>query len=627
VGGKKENIYYFYSIENVVMTIRAALLDGSWRRGSILFAGFAAAKVVVVALRVADGGGRSLATAWSVPALLYQDFALVLGVFALDYGAARLLADKPRPRRIAAGVAWTLVCALVAYSALNVPVARVFSTPLTVAMLGATGSALSDSILSYVTPANLAAVLAVVMAAAGAARLRQPPRAALRAFIAIGCVCILAGPVAAARVETLGLHRNAALVLATTWFARAHSPSATAASKPLPEEGNALDLSHLAGSARGRNVVWVILESTAAEYLGVYGKSPDPVPRLTRLSENSLVFDAAYSATPESIKGLFSMLCATHPAAETTAADYVASSVPCPSIAELLKNAGYRTALFHSGRFRYLGMQGIVDGRGFDGAYDAATIGGRYAASFGTDDASTVRRLLEFVDALPQDARFFAVYSPIAGHHPYKSPGAGPRPFAETTEFDRYLNDLYAGDAALGELIDGLKRRGLAERTVFIVVGDHGEAFQQHEGNFAHTLFLYEENVRVPLVIAAPGLIVGKLRVPQIASLTDLAPTTLALLGLPLDPRHQGRSLLAPSAGSARFYTDAGPLKLGLRHGNFKFIHETEHDRSRLFELSTDPRELSDVSQSHPERAALYRRYLLDSSAAQRALVREYPRR
>jgi phosphoglycerol transferase MdoB-like AlkP superfamily enzyme len=394
----------------------------------------------------------------------------------------------------------------------------------------------------------------------------------------------------------------------------------------LPAEGKALDITHFAGAARGRNVVWVILESTAAEYLGAYGGVPDPTPHLTNLADNAVVFDTAYAAYPESIKGLFSMLCSTAPAAETTAADYVVDRVPCPSIATLLAGAGYRTAFFHSGRFRYLGMQGILDGRGFHELHDAESVGGKYASSFGTDDASTVARLLTFVDGLPKEQKFFAIYSPISGHHPYKSPGVGPRPFPEKTERDRYLNDLFAGDAAFGDLIDGLRRRGRFESTLFVVVGDHGEAFHQHEGNFAHTLFLYEENVRVPMILAMPGITVGRVRAPQIASLLDLGPTTLALLGLELPKATQGRSLLVPEAGAARFYTDHGPLKLGLRHGRFKLIHETEHDRSRLFDLVADPQERNDVAPAEVERVALYRRHVLDWSAQERTLIRDYPK-
>jgi phosphoglycerol transferase MdoB-like AlkP superfamily enzyme len=611
------------------MAVERPVLEGVWRRCLILFAGLLAAKVAVAALRVADGGGRLLASAWSVPAFLYQDFVLVLGVSALDYGAIRLLERNDRGRLGAARVAWGIVCLLIAYAAVNVVVARVFSTPLTMPMLGATGAALSDSIVSYATFTNIAVVLAIAGFAVASARIlpRETPRALKRGFVASGAVCVLMGPMAAARIETLGMHRNAAIVLARTWAARAPELSPASAVTPLPREGSALDLTHLAGAARGRNVVWVILESTAAEYLGIHGHTPDPLPNLTRLAAGALVFDGAYSAIPESIKGLFSMLCATHPAVQTSAADYVVGKVPCPSIAALLASTGYRTAFFHSGRFRYLGMQGILDGRGFDVAYDAETIGGRYATSFGTDDASTARKLLAFVDELPQGQRFFAVYSPISGHHPYKSPGVGPRPFPERSERERYLNDLHAGDAAFGEILDGLTERGLGERTLFVVVGDHGEAFQQHEGNFAHTLFLYEENVRVPLIIAAPGLTLRALRVPQIASLTDIAPTTLALLGLPVDPRHEGRSLLDPTPGYARFYTDHGPLKLGLRHGAWKFIHETEHDRSRLFRLTSDPNERVDVALQDPERVTLYRRHLLDAASAQRARIRDYPAR
>ena len=69
---------------------------------------------------------------------------------------------------------------------------------------------------------------------------------------------------------------------------------------------------------------------------------------------------------------------------------------------------------------------------------------------------------------------------------------------------------LRYGDASLGALVEGLRARGLAENTLWIILGDHGEAFGRHEGNYGHTFFLYDENVRVPLVIAAPGLLHGQ---------------------------------------------------------------------------------------------------------------------
>jgi hypothetical protein len=237
------------------------------------------------------------------------------------------------------------------------------------------------------------------------------------------------------------------------------------------------------------------------------------------------------------------------------------------------------------------------------------------------DDASTVRRVLSFVGGLAPETRFFAVYSPISGHHPYKSPGTGPRPFAANNDFDHYLNDLHAGDAAFGDLVRGIRELGRERNVLWAIVGDHGQAFGQHEGNFAHTLFLYEENVHVPMLFVAPGSLSSSLRAPQVSSLIDLAPATLDLLGLRIPESYRGRSPLLPSPSVARFFTDHGPTKLGLRQGSWKVLHETEHDRTRLFDLSTDPGEQRDVAGEHPERARRYRDHLRAFAAAERARV------
>jgi glucan phosphoethanolaminetransferase (alkaline phosphatase superfamily) len=110
-------------------------------------------------------------------------------------------------------------------------------------------------------------------------------------------VAVFGGAVLAPRIETLGLHRNALLTMALTTGARLGTPSGpypAAQTAALPEEGRALDLSHLKGAARGRNVLWIILESTAARYLGSYGAHPDPTPKLSALAQQSIIFEQAY---------------------------------------------------------------------------------------------------------------------------------------------------------------------------------------------------------------------------------------------------------------------------------------------------------------------------------------------
>src|SRR5262249_55532161 len=162
---------------------------------------------------------------------------------------------------------------------------------------------------------------------------------------------------------------------------------------------------------------------------------------------------------------------------------------------------------------------------------------------------------------LRSDEPFFLTYLPIAGHHPYDSPEPGP--FPEESESDRYLNALHYADSAVGELINGLKQRGHYEDTVFVIFGDHGQAFGRHQGNYGHSLFLYEENIRVPYLIVAPGLLDRETRVARTISLIDTAPTILDLLGIQPPPEFQGETALSSRDRMSLFLTDYSLTLLG----------------------------------------------------------------
>ena len=182
--------------------------------------------------------------------------------------------------------------------------------------------------------------------------------------------------------------------------------------------------------------------------------------------------------------------------------------------------------------------------------------------------------------------------------------------------------------------LDGLRTRGLDTQSIVVVFGDHGEAFGQHDGNYGHSIFIYEENVRVPLVMAMPSSPSGQsgsnatrpgsqagARVDRLASVIDITPTILDLLGLPAARLHEGTSLLQPRHRMALFYTDYTIGWLGLRDGCWKLMHELESRRSRLFDLCADPSETRDVSASEPVRVAAYRDRVERWSAAQRAIM------
>jgi phosphoglycerol transferase MdoB-like AlkP superfamily enzyme len=383
------------------------------------------------------------------------------------------------------------------------------------------------------------------------------------------------------------------------------------------------DLTALRGSAHGRNVVIVHLESTAARYLRIYGAREDPMPNLGALAAAAIVADSAYTVYPETIKSLVAVQSSLYPALDTGAGRY--EHVAGASLAGELAHAGYRTGLFHSGRFRYLGMANVIRDRGYETLEDAGDIGGNHESSFGIDDASTVRRILSWIDAQSREHPFYVSYMPIAGHHPYDTPQSGP--FAEGELIGRYLNALHYSDKELGDLIEGLRQRGLLEKTLIVILGDHGEAFEQHSTNTGHTLFIYDENVRIPFLVVAPGLIHDAIRLSRVVSAVDTAPTILDFLGLQPPASFQGRSLFDPHHRIALFCTDYSQGLLGLRDGRWKLIHNLDSGHAQLFDLANDPDERHDLSGFYPARVDAYRRQLLRWSAHQKYLVTASQRR
>jgi len=574
------------------------------QRASALFAVLAAAKLCSAGSLAPEFGP------WAPVAYLWQD-ALVATLFAASGAVVR-------PR-----LAWVAYVCISAYTVLNVGVALVLATPLTLPMLRAARGAMSDSIAQSLEPGVLAAMACVAALAALAPRatVRMSPRFARIALVG-GLLLIAAGPWALTRGATHGRHRNALVALVSSTRARVTAAAAPLGtdwrrSRPAPESACHPEL---ASRAAGRNVVLVVLESTGAAALAPFGADDDPMPGLSRLARESLLFESAYAVFPESIKELAAVLYSFHPAMDVGPDAY--SEMPTASLARVLGAEGYDTALFHSGRFAFLGMQSVVDGADYGLLADAGPIGGRLDSSFGVDEPDTVLAMTRWLDERDQVRPFFLTYLPIAGHHPYSSSSAGP--FDAHTEEGAWRNALYDADLALAQLVGALEDRDLWQDTLLVVAGDHGEAFGEHDGNYGHTFFLYEENVHIPLLIVAPGLIAAERRDSRVVSAVDIAPTILGLLGVPAPDGFEGRSLLEPGERAALFVTDYSLALLGMREGRWKLVHEVESGRSMLFDLQRDPGELLDIARSRPDHVREWREHLLGWSAAARARALTY---
>ena len=328
---------------------------------------------------------------WTPWAYLWQDVLVVLLFAALEWSTRR------RP-----WICWCVYTMLVLYIAVNVPIACTLTTPLTWPLLRAARGPLVDSITYHVTIANVLR-LAAIFTAAGvlpflAKRLLPFVSARVRCAVVVAAVVALPlGPMAAARLRTLGLDRNVLAVLVTSALPRITAVD-DAGDYRLGPFGNPQgeDLARYRSAAAGRNVVIMHLESTGARYLRPYGAAEDPMPNLTRLAEQAILFENVYTTYPETIKSFFAVQCAQHPALDLPSETYGRDSGP--SLAAILREHGYRTGLFHSGRFMYLGRDAVIRNRGYDTLEDAGAIGGDHDSSFGIDEPSTIRRILGWID-------------------------------------------------------------------------------------------------------------------------------------------------------------------------------------------------------------------------------------
>ena len=339
----------------------------------------------------------------SIGAYVWQDIAVALSFWVLD-------ASLRRPRWL-----WIPYVAITAWVVINIPVIATLGAPLTPTMLRAAGGAIGNSMGSALSPTVLLQMCAVTAVAVAAPRFLSRLSPAISRFaVPAALILAVAGAVTGTAVDTNGLHRNALTALLVTSTPRLGSSIADAAAEDFRKspfgEGRADDLREYRGRAKGFNVVLVALESTAARYLAPYGPADDPTPSLTALARASIVFDAAYAAYPESVKGFYSTLCSMAPALDVPAEAH--ARVPCDSLVRRLGQSGYRTGLFHAGRFAYLGMQELIAVHRFDTKEDAGAIGGRVESSFGVDEPAVVSRVLRWIDDGPRDRPFFLTYMP-----------------------------------------------------------------------------------------------------------------------------------------------------------------------------------------------------------------------
>ena len=172
----------------------------------------------------------------------------------------------------------------------------------------------------------------------------------------------------------------------------------------------------------------------------------------------------------------------------------------------------------------------------------------------------------------------------------------------------RFVSDLYDGeidftDRSLARLLDSLETLGLFDDTLIVFTSDHGEEFLDH-GNFGHARTLFDELIRVPMIIKFPHQSEGKVST-HLAGHVDLMPTVLEVLNIDVNHEISGVSILSEESSadnSTRFVfseTNRGRPVRAVIWKNFKLVYDLKADRYRLFDLLQDPKESRDVQKEH----------------------------
>jgi arylsulfatase A-like enzyme len=414
----------------------------------------------------------------------------------------------------------------------------------------------------------------------------------------------------------------------------------------LPVWGNPTLYAEVPRPAGARNVILLSVDTLRADHLPSYGYARDTAPFLDeRFARGGTLFEnpvAAATITTPSHASIFTSL---QPAAHGTIDGMKVIPKHIPTLPELVRAAGLDTAgITEDG---WLGIRHGF-GRGFDVFQE------NRSAQIMSPDGQVDRTFAEAAGWLERnrDKRFFLFLHTFQVHSPYApppryaelfaEPGAGTQP-AHERDRDGYDREIRYTDDELRALFARLEELGLASDTVFIATADHGEAFLEH-GLVEHSGRLHEEVVRVPLLLAGPGIPAGR-RVAVPVAHIDLLPTILELLAIPAPGWIQGRSLVGLATGrdpesafadralfsetrmrtalaeGRRQVPFAAPAFM-VRRGSRKLLRYPDGAggfRYELYDVASDPGERRDLHASEAAAAAGLRALLDGYEAAGRA--------
>src|ERR1700722_1280600 len=280
------------------------------------------------------------------------------------------------------------------------------------------------------------------------------------------------------------------------------------------------------GSARPPDVFLVTIDTLRADHVHCYGYEKIKTPALDSLAKDGIRFEQAFTPSPITNTSHATILTGLLPGDHGVTDFGVPLAAEHPTWAELLKPQGFQTAAFIGAVI--LDSKQLAPGfnRGFD-FYDNFPEHPRTKERWGRVERrgmEVVQHAESWLSSHRAGPHFVWVhlYDP---HDPYEPP----EPFATLYKERLYDGEIAYADAALGHLVDYLKRQGWYEGALVIVVGDHGEGLGEHNED-THGIFLYDSTTHIPLLVKMPGQQAKGREVAAQVRTTDLLPTVLDVL-------------------------------------------------------------------------------------------------